>query len=159
MKRIHRKIKKFLISENSIRNISFISFFLYLFTVLIFKSYIENWNLDKIVNADLFNVSGVLAGFIFTGLGFIVSSESNFIKNIKITNNFDTIKSFYIYSIYYFIIVILLYLIQPIVFSAICIQGDFYKEAYLLLVLQIFITALVLFVISLYILNITLSDN
>ncbi|MDB1940947.1 hypothetical protein PMY38_15485 [Clostridium tertium] len=159
MKKVLRKIKKFFISENSIRNISLISIFLYLFTIFIFKGYIESWNLDKLVNGDLFNISGVLAGFIFTGLGFIVSSDSNFIKNIKITNNFDTIKSFYIYSIYYFIIVIVLYLIQPIVFSTFFSLQDFYKEIYLLLILQIFITALILFAISLYILNITLSDN
>ncbi|VYT70786.1 hypothetical protein [Clostridium tertium] len=159
MKKILRIIKKFFVSENTVRNISVLSFLFYIFIIVIFKNYIENWNLDKIVNGDLFNVSGVLAGFIFTGLGFIVSSESNFIKNIKITNNFETIKSFYIYSIYYFIIVIVLYIIQPIVFSAICFQVDFYKEVYLLLVLQIFITALIFFVISLYILNITLSDK
>lgn len=159
MKKIFRTIKKFFISKNSIRNITIISFSFYLSIILFFSKNIENWNLDELVNGDLFNISGVLAGFIFTGLGFIISSESNFIKDIKLTNNFDTIKSFYIYSIYYFIIVIVLYLIRPIVFSSICSSGDFYKSIYLLLVLQIFITALVLFSISLYIMNIALGDD
>ena len=158
MKKFLRKIKKFFISENSIRNISVHSFFLYLFVIFIFKGHIEKWNLDGLVNGDLFNISGVLAGFIFTGLGFIISSDSDFIKNIKLTNNFNTIKSFYTYSIYYFIIVIVLYLIKPIVFSIISFLGDFYKAIYLLLVLQFFITALIFFAISLYILNVTLSD-
>lgn len=159
MKRIIRKIRKFLISEKSIRNISILSIFIYIIASLFFKENIEKWNLDLLVNGDLFNISGVLAGFIFTGLGFIVSSDSEFIKNIKLTNNFNTIKSFYTYSIYYFIIVIGLYLIKPIVFDMICFLGEFYKSIYLLLILQIFITALILFVISLYILNVALSDN
>ena len=159
MKRIIRKIRKFLISEKSIRNISILSIFIYIITSLFFKGNIEKWNLDLLVNGDLFNISGVLAGFIFTGLGFIISSDSEFIKNIKLTNNFNTIKSFYTYSIYYFIIVIGLYLIKPIVFDMICFLGEFYKSIYLLLILQIFITALILFVISLYILNVALSDN
>ncbi|MDY4949214.1 MAG: hypothetical protein SO128_07565 [Clostridium cadaveris] len=154
-----RKIKKFFISENSVRNISILSIIFYILNIILFKNKIIEWNLELIVNGDLFNIAGVLAGFIFTGLGFIITSDSKFIKDIKMTNNFVHIKKFYIFSIYYFVTVIILYLLKPCIFNVFLKENIFYKQLYFLFIVQIFVTALILFVISLYILNLTLTDQ
>lgn len=129
----------------------------------------KNYNISSLynlVNGDLFNTSSVLAGFVFTGLSFICTSDSTMINRLKETNNFITIKKYYIYSICAYIVVILMYLFKPIFVSDNIVKkqeviSKMYENiinVYLLTIIFIFVYACILFIFCLFILSKRLDE-
>lgn len=150
-------IQKIFFQKHNIRNIFFIVFIILSPIVLLKWRHIEYEKLLEMVNSDLFNVSGILAGFVFTGLGIISTSNSEMVQNLKATQNFKLIKNFYISSILSFVLVMFLYLLKPIILINPTIDilniKYIFSIIYLLIILFVFIVACILFVFSLFILN------
>lgn len=157
MNKIKRKIKLMLYSKHCIRNIHIASVIPYILVLYVFKEKFNLDNINKIINDDMFNISGILAGFIFTGLGIIISSNSQLIEELKITDNFKVIKNLYIYSILEFLYVILLYLLKPIVYNIFKDNYIYISIFYGTIVIYLFIVALILFILSIQIMSKTLE--
>lgn len=113
-------------------------------------------NLDIIINSDLFNISGILAGFVFTGLSFIVVSDSDMIDNLKITGNFNVIKNIYMNSILSFVMFMLFYLIKTIILVS---NRYFIGKIYFALLFALFVFGCITFIICLFILNKRINEN
>ena len=129
--------------------------------ILYHKKYIDIDILNTIINGDMFSLSGALAGFVFTGLSFIVVSDSDMINRIKESNNFITIKNFYIHSILSYVLVMILYLLKPIFLTEeiinkeidISILREYLLMGYLSFILCIFIFGSILFLFCLFVLS------
>lgn len=112
-------------------------------------------NLNTIINSDLFSVAGILAGFVFTGLSFIVVSDSEMINNLKVTDNFKIIKNIYINSILSFVMFILLYLIKTIIMG---LNKYIIIKIYFSVLFSLFIFGCISFLICLFILSKRISE-
>ena len=156
MQKIIRKLKLSLYSKNGNKKIGVFIFFIAIILFAIFNNKIDKDILIQLVSSDMFNISGVLAGFIFTGLGMIITSNSKIILEIKETDNFCVVRNYYSGTIVYFLITILLYLFKNIVNNS-GINIIFIK-LYLYLIIVSFIMGIIFFAISLKILNVVVND-
>ncbi len=95
MKELFRNLKLSLYSNKGYKIWGYSIFFILLILFIIFNNKVNIEVLNKLVSSDMFNISGVLAGFIFTGLGMIITSNSKMITELKETGNLCVIKNYY----------------------------------------------------------------
>ena len=159
MERIFLYIQDKFFSENGIKNIYKITIILFI-VILVFgwKNLLYTFNNDKLnklvqLNNNLFNLSGILAGFIFASLGLIGSADNKLIEDLKDTKNFSILGNFYVYSILNYILVIFISLIESFILNK--------NFIILLFVIKIFsfIFATILFLITLYFTKAMLFKN
>lgn len=113
MEKLYLKIQQYFFSKKCMKNLYFLSIILYIIFLYLFKEKISLHNdVFKELNNNIFSLSGILAGFLFTSLGIFVSSDSEIIKNLKATENLSIMGNFFIYSIFNYIIVIIITLIE-----------------------------------------------
>lgn len=153
------KVQSIFFGKYNILSIFFTLLVLFLPAAILLGDSYDIKMLNNLVNGDLFNSAGIMAGFVFTGLSFICVSDSPMINNLKETGNFIIIKRFYTYSIGAYISVILLYLFKPIIINDKIIKAKVITKCqeyliiiYLLLIVFIFVFACILFLFCLYVL-------
>ena len=156
MKELFRNLKLSLYSKKGYKIWGYSIFFILLILFIIFNNKVNIEVLNKLVSSDMFNISVVLAGFIFTGLGMIITSNSKMITELKETGNLCVIKNYYGGTIFCFILTILLYLFKTI-FSTF-VSNTFFIKIYLFITIETFILALIFFTISLKILSAIIND-
>lgn len=156
MRCLIRNLKLSLYSKNGHKKFGLIIFLISILIFITIKDKISEKNLLELASSDMFNISGVLAGFIFTGLGMIITSTSKMIEDIKATDNFCVVKNYYSGTIIFFLITIILYLFK------ICVIGlnigEVWIKLYLYLIIVSFVAGILFFIISLKILNAIIND-
>lgn len=163
MERVYLFIQDKYFGEKSIRNIHITTAIILSIIVFYSKNIISIYGLYAIVSSDIFTLSGILAGFLFTGIGMIYTSNNKKIEEIKATNNFKLINSYFICSIVDYILVIFIYLIKNLCIPNIELLNviGFRLQLIMLFLLfgiYLFFTATVLFLIALFILNKIISS-
>lgn len=107
--------------------------------------------LDKL-NNNLFSISGVIAGLIFTSMGVISSSNNSKISNLKTTKNFSLLGNYFNNAISKYIIVVLISLIdifitsKKILFCIFIIKLYFFIIATIFFLISVYFTKAILFV-------------
>lgn len=150
MERLFLFIQGNFFSKKGVRNLYIIA--LVLFAIALFfcrKNLLYVFNMDDKdkftqLNNNLFNLSGILAGFIFTSLGVISSANNELVNQLKDTDNFSLLGNYYVYAILNFILVIVISLIESFIVNKNIIVLFFTFKVFS------FIFANLLFLISLY---------
>lgn len=159
-------IQELFFSKNNVRNIFLGVLIIFIPTSYLLRNYYDIVMLNEIINGDMFNSAGILAGFVFTGLSFICVSDSKMINDLRETDNFVTIKNFYVYSISSYISVMLLFLLKPFVINNNIINGiqvisnthEIIIKVYFLIIMCTFVFACILFLFCLFVLNKRLNE-
>ncbi|SHJ13484.1 hypothetical protein [Clostridium magnum] len=159
MERIYIFVQGVFLNKNkAIKSIYLTMLIIYLSILYKWRSCISIKYAYNILNSDIFTLSGVLAGFLFTGIGLIYTSNNKMISDLRLTNNFKLVNKIYAFSILNYVIVALIYLFKPLlVFDIASLDrvGTVYaKFIFIFLVTGIYLfwVANVMFLIALFIL-------
>lgn len=151
-----RLFKLFIYSKKGTRNLSIFTIIISIIIFYLIKNDLKIEEINSIVSSDMFNIAGVLSGFIFTGLGMIITSNSKMIEEVRETQNFCVIKKYYTITIMYFLLVIIMYLFQKfILFSNVY---SLLKILYSYYIIVFFIMGIIFFIVSLRILIAVIDD-
>ncbi|GEM_PF-2169460 len=163
MERIFLVIQDLYFSEKSIKNINITAMAILIAILSLVRNKITLTVLYNVVSSDLFTLSGILAGFLFTGLSMVYTSSNRKIEELKITDNFKLINDYFMWSIVDYILVIFIYLLKTLFIQNIetFLVGSinyYIMMAILLIGIYLFFTATILFVIALFILGKIISS-
>ena len=133
---------------------------IYIYFIWKFNDNLTLESIYKFYNNDISNIAGVLAGFVFTSLGVLLSIENNStIKKLKITNNISVINEILLATVLCFTISIIIYFLKDLIIVDYAYIVNFSTlkcttmKIILLLGLYSFANAFVLFLFTLYILK------
>jgi len=165
VERVFLLIQHLYFKRKSIRNINISTGLFFLIIIFFQRKAITLEVLYKVLNSDIFTLSGVLAGFLFTGLGMIYTSSNERISDLKITGNFKLVNNFFIHSIFYYILVVLIYLGKSLFIQNVEVTSKSINlltismMGFLMLGIHFFITATILFLIAMFILSKVINSN
>lgn len=164
--KIKRKFSSLYGRENTVsKAVSITNIILYLLILIIFRSNIRLKDTFIFFNSDFATTSGVLAGFLFTGVGILYSTNNPLIDTLKTTGNMRTVFKIFFSSIFSFTFSLITYFIKPLFLSNVVYietLTNFQTVALTLILLvgiYLFINGLVLFLYALYVLKKILLES
>lgn len=145
--------------KTSVISFSLVTAILFLLVVGKYSNYITIVTIYNYYNSDIANISGVLAGFIFSAFGLIGLANNRILSILNTTENIKVINKVLLSSILYFAITIVIYFLKPLfIFDINNISYfSFVQEKAIFCVLLIglycFTTGFVLFIFTIFILK------
>lgn len=140
-------------------SVSITTLTLYCIAILFCHKYVKLEYIYYFLSQDIATTSGVLAGFLFTGVSILSSTNNSMMEKLKITKNTDTVFKIFFGSMYCFIVTLAFYFTKPLFIFDINLVNSYSSLKYHLLELfygfsiYIFIDGFCLFIYAVYILN------
>lgn len=134
-------------------------FIIYYVILCFLKSKVKLEYVYPMLSQDMATLSGVLSGFLFTGVSILSSTSNSIIERLKLTGNIETAFKIFFHSIYSLVGMLVIYFLKPILVFDIKLVPTYTVTQYKLLEfifsfgIYLFINGFMLFIYALYILN------